>query len=129
MRIPKQIQKNAARIYNACKVNGYADEGKILTAIDILTQQKPRGWRLIVEHIKTCVSLDCARRTVLVQSSTNLQQSEIDQIQQLVSKQTNNIPHDFKYQTDASLLGGLRVQIGWTVLDASIRSRLNQIVE
>ena len=70
-----------------------------------------------------------ARRTVQVQSAVLLNDYERESISGVIRKTAPEIPLDFRFSESAELLGGLRVQIGWKVLDASLKARLESILE
>ena len=61
-----------------------------------------------------------------IKSAKNLTQEEIDKITQELS---NNLKSEIKlnYTHDQSLIGGLVVQIGSTMIDTSIKKKLQQI--
>ena len=61
-----------------------------------------------------------------IKSAKNLTQQEIDKISQELS---NNFKSEIKlnYTHDQSLIGGLVVQIGSTMIDTSIKKKLQQL--
>lgn len=66
------------------------------------------------------------RRQVLVQSAVPLDDSQRDAIRDQLSKSLHATPL-LTIEVDPSLLGGLVVQVGDVVYDASIRTRLEQL--
>ena len=61
-----------------------------------------------------------------IKSAKHLSQNEIDKIKEELS---NNFKSKIKlnYNHDQSLIGGLVVQVGSTMIDTSIRNKLQQI--
>jgi ATP synthase F1 delta subunit len=129
MKIPKQAQRQANSLFNACSVNGVPDFQKALQAIDLLLEKRPRGWRQIVEHLKKRIRLEADKRAVLVQSAAPLDEAQQAEITRSIRERNPDRPLEFNFAVVPELLGGLRVQIGWQVLDASIRSRLESLLE
>ena len=61
-----------------------------------------------------------------IRSAKNLSNDEINNIKDELSKHfTSKIKLDYKY--DESLIGGLIVQVGSTMIDTSIKNKLQQI--
>lgn len=129
MKIPKQAQKQANALFQVCKVKGIVDFQRALLAIELLVTKRPRGWRFIVEHLKNRVRLESAHRTVKVQSAIPLDETQRTEVSRVISGENPSLPLEFEYQTNPALLGGLRIQVGWNVLDASIRAKLERIIE
>ncbi|MBR5605369.1 MAG: F0F1 ATP synthase subunit delta [Verrucomicrobia bacterium] len=129
MRIPKQAQRQADSLFKACSVSGVPDFQKVLQAIELLISERPRGWRQIAEHLKKRTRLELARRTVCVQSAAPLDEAQQTEITRSIRARHPGLPLEFNFAVIPELLGGLRVQIGWKVLDATIQSRLESLLE
>jgi ATP synthase F1 delta subunit len=63
---------------------------------------------------------------VTVTSATELDQGLVDDIGKRIQEQTGR-KVDLSSQVDPDVLGGLRVQVGNLVLDATVRNRLEQL--
>lgn len=129
MKISKQTQRQANILFNACKTLGTLDSQRSLLVVDLLIEKRPRAWRAILEHFKKRIRLEMARREVHVQSAILLSGSEREKISEVIRTTSPDTPLDFKFSESPELLGGLRVQIGWKVLDASLKARLESILE
>jgi|SRR5574344_1580850 F0F1-type ATP synthase delta subunit len=129
MKISKQTQRQANILFNACKTLGTLDSRRALLAIDLLIEKRPRAWRAILEHLKKRIRLEMACRAVHVQSAVILNEYERENISGVIRKTAPGTPLDFRFSESSELLGGLRVQIGWKVLDASLKARLESILE
>ena len=81
-----------------------------------------------MEHLKNRVRLEVARRTVHVQSAVSLDEQEREKISQTIRTAAPDSPLEFKFSESPKLLGGLRIQNGWKVLDASLKARLESIL-
>ena len=83
-----------------------------------------------VEHILESFIETCSRKRgelrAELKSAKNLSSDEISQITEVLSKNFNSkIKLNFKH--DESLIGGLVVQVGSTMVDTSIKNKLRQI--
>ena len=81
--------------------------------------------RILKSFIETCSRKRGELRAEL-RSSKNLSSDEITKITELLTKNFNSkIQLNYKY--DESLIGGLVVQVGSTMIDTSIKNKLQQI--
>ena len=83
-----------------------------------------------IEHILKSFIETCSRKRgelkAELRSAKNLSDNEIKEIKELLTKNfSSNINLDYKY--DESLIGGLIVQVGSTMVDTSIKNKLQQI--
>ena len=81
--------------------------------------------RILKSFIETC-SRKRGELKAELKSSKNLSSDEITKITELLTKNFNSkIKLNYKY--DESLIGGLVVQVGSTMVDSSIKNKLQQI--
>lgn len=128
MKISRQAQKEGNTLFNLCKTNSELDAQKVLKAVDLLIEKKPRSWCPILVHLKNRVRLELTCKTVTVESAIELTESEKTQISATIQRDYPNAPLSFVFRTVANLLGGLKVQIGWKVFDSTVRTRLESIL-
>ena len=83
-----------------------------------------------VEHILESFIETCSRKRgelrAELKSAKNLSSDEISKITDLLSKNFNS-KIKLNYKHDESLIGGLVVQVGSTMVDTSIKNKLRQI--
>ena len=126
MKASKSAVSTARRMFRLLNAGGSLDEEKLRHVAKRLAEEKPRDYRGILQTLKRLVEAQIAARTVVVESATALDQGEQDNIvSNLRKKHGDNIIPEFKENSD--LLGGLRIKVGDTVYDSSVRSRLNRI--
>jgi len=128
VKISKDAARDARRIFRLCSPDGRLDEDKLRVAVAKIAEMKPRNYREILHFIKRLVSLDIESRKALILSANELDASSREEIEKTLSGQYQE-KLTFTYNTDPSLLGGIRIRVGNDVWDGSIQSRLNRLAE
>ena len=126
MKITKHAQRDAKRLFQACLVDGHADEKRVQAAVDALLEKQPRGYLGILAQLRKLVALDIAGRTARIQSAVALPEEQ----QKAVSEKLEKLHGPglrFEFEETPELIGGLRVQVGSDVYDGSIRHRLQDL--
>ena len=126
MKVSKDAARDASRIFRLCAPDGKLDEDKLRSAIDMIVTQKPRDYRGILHAIKRLTRLDVESRSALIVSATELDTPSRVTIEENLKKQYGN-DLSYSYETDASLLGGIRIRVGNDVLDGSVKARLDRL--
>jgi F-type H+-transporting ATPase subunit delta len=126
MKISKTAAAAARRLFGLCQTDGRLDEAKMRTVISSLSGQKPRDWQAILGALQRLVRLDLAKRAVLIESATALDEPTRHRI---VAGLTNQYGPDLavSYQTTPDLLGGLRIRVGNDVFDGSVKGRIDRL--
>ena len=128
MKISKDAARDASRIFRLCSKDGNIDETKLRSAIDMIVAKKPRDYRGILVALKRLIRLDVESRQALIESAVELGTPIRVRIEKsLTEKYGDSL--NFTYSTDANLLGGIRIRVGYDVLDGSVQSRLNRLAE
>ena len=94
--------------------------------MQLLIEQKPRGFFGILQHLHRLVKLDEASRTARVESAVALGQAQ----QQDVRNNLNRLKGGdvtVEFATNPRLIGGMRVKIGDDVFDGSVKTRLTAL--
>ena len=128
MKISKQARREAKSLFRICQANGLLDENRVRLAVQQVLSQKPHGYLAIVSHLARLVKLDQERRTAKVESAApltpDLQTGIRNNLARLYGPGLN-----LSFGQDASLIGGLRIQIGSDVYDGSVQGRLRSLQE
>ncbi|MSU03888.1 MAG: H(+)-transporting ATPase [Pedosphaera sp.] len=123
MKIPKQARRDAKHLFGVTLINGTMNEGRVRQSMELLLAQKPRGYLAVASHFQRLVKLEIERRTASVQSATVLgSELKAGVLVQLSQRYGSGL--NVTFGTDATLLGGLRVQVGSDVYDGSVKARL-----
>jgi F-type H+-transporting ATPase subunit delta len=94
----------------------------------IVAQDRARQLPAILEELSSIAA--SARQSVLaeVRSAVPLDQEQRDQLQDALSKATGK-KVEIKVLIDPSVIGGIHARIGDTVIDGTVRRRLEQLKE
>ncbi|CAI9086762.1 hypothetical protein A7K93_03970 [Candidatus Methylacidiphilum fumarolicum] len=125
MKISKEAKRQAKALFRFCQNNGSIDEEKLKEILNKLSQDKPRHYLEILEWLKQLLANEVAKKTYVVQSSTELP----DQGKSIFEKleKTFGPALEKKYQICPELIGGIRIQVGCDVWDGSIAYKLKNI--
>ncbi|ACD84474.1 F0F1 ATP synthase subunit delta [Candidatus Methylacidiphilum infernorum] len=125
MKISREAKRQAKVLFKYCLKDGSVDTEKLKELISRLLAEKPRRYLEVLERLKQLVAHEVAKKTYVVQSSTELpDQGKLvfDQLEKIFGPAL-----DKKYQICPELIGGIRIQVGSDVWDGSIAYRLKNI--
>src|SRR5688572_1888192 len=128
MKISKQARRDAKMLFRSCLREGVLDEPRVLELVRAVLARKPRGYLAILSHFQRMVKLDIHRRTARIESPAPLAAPFQSSIQGSLTRIYGR-GLTVSFTQDASLVGGLRIQVGSDVYDGSIRSRLLALQE
>jgi F-type H+-transporting ATPase subunit delta len=123
MKISKQARRDAKELFRSCQVSGLLDENRVRQAVQKVIQLKPRGYVAILQHFQRLVRLDLARRSARVESAIPLPPPLQAGIQANLARR-HGAGLSFTFTQNPALIGGVRIQVGSDVYDASIEGRL-----
>ena len=126
MKITKQARRGAKQLFQSCQVNGQLDDNRVRKAVQLLIEQKPRGYFAILQHIQRLVKLDEASRSARVESAVALGQAQQQDVRNSL-KRLKGGGVTVEFATNPGLIGGMRVKIGDDVYDGSVRTRLTAL--
>jgi len=128
MKGTKQSRRFAKQLFKSCQTNGRLDADRTQKAVQLLIEQKPRGYFGILQHLHRLVKLDEASRTARVESAVALGQMQQQDIQDCLNRlKGGNVTVEFT--ENPRLIGGMRVKIGDDVFDGSVKTRLTGLSE
>lgn len=128
MKGTKQSRRFAKQLFKNCQVNGRLDADRTQKSVQLLIEQKPRGYFGILQHFHRLVKLDEASRTARVESAVALGQVQQQDIQDSLNQlKGGNVTVEFA--ENPRLIGGMRVKIGDDVFDGSVKTRLANLSE
>jgi F-type H+-transporting ATPase subunit delta len=126
MTLSKQALRAARQLFHGCLVNGLLDENRVRLAVTLLVEKRPRGYAKILTRLHRLVKLDLEQRAARVESavplSADLQAEVAGKLKHLYGDGLNLV-----FAQDASLLGGLRIQVGSDLFDGSVKTRLAKL--
>ena len=122
MKIRREAKTQASRLFRACVKPEGLDEPALLGAVEAIAQAKPRHADQILRHLLRLAEKWQRDHTYTVRSAVPLADrgaSFFESLQRRFGRPSQTI-----YTEDASLLGGVSLQWGDNVWDASVQSRL-----
>ena len=123
---PTINQEELLKVINKISEN-YKFETLFKNFLNFLIQKRRFFYveNILKSFIETC-SIKRGEIKAELRSAKNLSDNEITEIRELLTKNfSSKINLDYKY--DESLIGGLIVQVGSTMVDTSIKNKLQQI--
>jgi F-type H+-transporting ATPase subunit delta len=126
MKISKIAAATARRLFGLCQVNGQLDDNKLRDLVSKLIAAQPRDFRAILASIQRLVRLEEARRSVVVESATELSPAERQKVEDGLAKDHGS-KLTIEYKINPELLGGLRIKVGDDVLDGSVQGRIDRL--
>lgn len=128
MKVSKQARVEARRLFRECMVDGKLDEARVRQVVQLVSEQKPRGYLGILTQFEKLVKLEDVRRTATIESATALSPDYQSKVQADLKKVYGD-GLIFNFKQNAALLGGLRIKVGGDVYDGSVEGRLAALVE
>ena len=128
MKGTKQSRRFAKQLFKSCQVNGRLDADRTQKTVQLLIEQKPRGYFGILQHLHRLVKLDEASRTARVESAVALGQAQQQDIQDSLNRLKGG-DVTVEFAENPRLIGGMRVKIGDDVFDGSVKIRLTGLSE
>jgi F-type H+-transporting ATPase subunit delta len=128
MKSSKQSRREAKDLFRACLAQGRLDEGRARRAVQLVLEQKPRGYLGMLEHFRRLIQLEAERRKARVDSAVPLSRELQSSItQKLTSSYGAGL--DIVFDVNPALIGGLRVRVGSDILDGSVQGRLQALAD
>jgi F-type H+-transporting ATPase subunit delta len=126
MKIDRHARQLAKKYFRAClRPDGGLNEPDIRSIIQLLIQEKPRGYIATLSRLQRLIELAVEERTVRVESAAPLADRGASIFAELEKR--FGPPARTTYEFNPSLLGGVRIRRGSSIWDGSIRGRLNRL--
>jgi F-type H+-transporting ATPase subunit delta len=123
MKTHKRFLRAARQLYRLCLVDGVLDDKRVRLTARRLAQSKRRGALSILKAFHRLVRLDRERHAAVIESATPLADPLQQQIEaDLARRYGPGLETSFK--ANPALIGGMRIKVGSTVFDGSVRGRL-----
>ena len=128
MKISKQARRDAKQLFRACQVDGLLDEARVGQVVGELVSRKPRGYIPVLTHLHRLVKLDIERRTARIESAAPVPPEIEAEVRNNLTA-LYGVGLSVSFTQNASLLGGLRIQVGSDVYDGTVKARLEALQE
>ena len=126
MKISKTAAVTARRLFGLCQSAGRLDDARLRMVVTRLIEAQPRDYRAVLAALQRLTRLELDRRKVTVESAVELDAATR---QRVLAGLATPYGTDLvaEYQTNPSLLGGLRIRVGNDVLDGSVQGHLDRL--
>ena len=126
MKLSKEARKLSKQLFRESFTDGALDAAKVNSVTDTVIRAKPRQYIGVLKEFARLIRLEAARRHATIESAAELEPAEKTAILDTIrTKYGADVTSEFK--TIPALIGGLRIQVGSDVVDASVRSRLDRL--
>ena len=126
MKLSKEAQKLSKGLLRISFTEGALDADKVKKATAAIIKSKPRNYVGVLKEYARLIRMEVAKRHAVIESATEMEASEKSAITRtLRSQYGSDVTTD--YSVNPALIGGLRIQVGSNVVDASVRSRLDRL--
>ena len=128
MKVSKQARRDAKLLFKGCLKNGVLQEVSVTKTVQAVVDRKPRAYIQILNHLLKLVKTDIHSRTARIESADSLDDATRKSVEKLLVDRYGTTLM-ISFDVNPALIGGMRIQVGSDVYDASIRSRLQKIEE
>ncbi|MDB6134584.1 MAG: atpH [Verrucomicrobiales bacterium] len=126
MKVSKDALRTARQFLRLTLRNGNVDEAAAKSIVDKVIADKPRNYLGILTAYQRLLRLELEKRHAIVDSATELAADEQGKITtDLQSRYGSDVTAEFR--TVPELLGGIRIKLGSTVWDGSVKARLETL--
>ena len=126
MKLTKEARKLSKGLLRISFTDGLLDAEKVKKAVSTVIKSKPRNYIGVLKEYARLIRLEVAKRQATIESAAELDTAEKTAITRtLRSKYGADVTTE--YSVNPVLIGGLRIQVGSTVVDASVRSHLERL--
>lgn len=126
MKLSKEARKLSKQLFRESFTGETLDAEKVKRVPDSVIQAKPRQYIGVLKEFARLIRLEAAKRHSIIESADELDASQKSAITKTIrDKYGADVTAEFK--TNPALIGGLRIQVGSDVVDASVRSRLDRL--
>ena len=126
MKVSKDALRTARQFMRLTLRNGTVDLAAAKTIVEKVIADKPRNYLGILTSYQRLLRLEMEKRHAIVESAEGLSQTEEATVTaDLQLRHGSDITTEF--HTNAGLLGGIRIKLGSTVWDGSVKSRLESL--
>lgn len=128
MKIGKDTQNAARRLFRLCLDGNTVAEDRVRLIAWKIAERKPRNYEALLAAFSRMVEYAVKSRTATIQSAVPLTEEERSRIQtKLAAKYGDGLYYNWEVAPD--LLGGVRIQVGDDVKDGSVRSKIDRLAD
>ncbi len=123
MKTTKRTRRDAKKLFRLCLVDGLLDQDRVRQVAQRVGESRSRNRLVLLWHLRRLVKLDLARHTALIESAVPLPQEFLAGVRTRITE-VYGPGLSTSFEDRPALIGGMRIQVGSDVYDASVRARL-----
>jgi len=126
MKANRRSRRLARQLFQLCLVGGKLDSGRVRQVAKRLADGSERNSLAVMSAFQRMVRLDHAKHTAVIESAEPLS----DEVRRDVEAQLTRLHGadlGISVATNPALIGGMRITVGSSVYDGSVRGRLNAL--
>ena len=126
MKTNKRSRRLARQLFQLSLVAGKLDHDRVRQVARRLGQGSERGSLAVLSEFQRLVRLDLARHTAVIESAEAL----TDEVRRVVEAELTRLHGadlGISVAINPALIGGMRITVGSSVYDGSVRGRLNAL--
>ena len=106
--------------------DGQLDSGRIASLVDSLIARKPRNYTDVLKNYRRLLRLEVEKRHARIETVSEVDRETSSTLVANLKNLLNQEPV-LDVRVDPDLLGGLVIQVGDSVIDTSVRTRLQSL--
>jgi F-type H+-transporting ATPase subunit delta len=126
MKANRRSRRLARQLFQLCLVGGKLDSGRVRQVAKRLADGSERNSLAVMSAFQRMVRLDHAKHTAVIESAEPLS----DEVRRDVEAQLTRLHGadlGISVAINPALIGGMRITVGSSVYDGSVRGRLNAL--
>jgi len=126
MKANRRSRRLARQLFQLCLVGGKLDSGRVRQVAKRLADGSERNSLAVMSAFQRMVRLDHAKHTAVIESAEPLS----DEVRRDVEAQLTRMHGadlGISVAINPALIGGMRISVGSSVYDGSVRGRLNAL--
>ena len=122
----KQAMREARQLFRLCLVSGTLDEDRVRQVVQAAIQSGRRGYLILLSYFQRLVRLDRAQHTATVESAEPVPEDLQTNVQADLER-AYGPELTTQFVLNATLIGGMRVQVGCDVYDGSVLAGITEL--
>jgi F-type H+-transporting ATPase subunit delta len=118
-----RIEREARQLFRLCFVGGSLDENRVRQVVRRIIETKHRHYLTLLSAFQRLLRLDREKHAAEIESAVQLPDDFRSAIQAHLEA-LYGLGLNVQFTTNPDLIGGMRIQVGSDVYDASVQSRL-----
>jgi F-type H+-transporting ATPase subunit delta len=128
MKPARNVRRATRQLYRLCLVDGAVDAARVRTVSGAVARGGRRRSLAVLTELQRLVRLDRETRRADVESAAPLPPALRDEVRASLTRR-HGPGVELSFHQNPALLGGMRIRVGSTVYDGSVRAKLAALQE